>query len=117
MRRRSGGGGRLWASAALRASRYARALSNTSLSKVSGLRGSAAQARRGAQGSPSKGFGGAVGETAGGAVACDAGVGLRRDCSKLHKFPLVSLGGVKLSSTEGTGEGVTEKTTATDRKV
>ena len=38
-------------------------------------------------------------------MACDAGVGLRRDCSKLRKFPLVSLGGVKLSSTEGTGEG------------
>ena len=38
-------------------------------------------------------------------MACDAGVGLRRDCSKLRKFPLVSLAGVKLSSTEGTGEG------------
>ena len=38
-------------------------------------------------------------------MACDAGVGLRRDCSKLRKFPLVSLGGVKLSSTEGIGEG------------
>ena len=39
-------------------------------------------------------------------MACDvAGVGLRRDCSKLRKFPLVSLGGLKLSSTEGTGEG------------
>ena len=38
-------------------------------------------------------------------MACDAWVGLRRDCSKLRKFPLVSLGGLKLSSTEGTGEG------------
>ena len=37
--------------------------------------------------------------------ACDAWVGLRTDCSKLRKFPLVSLGGLKLSSTEGTGEG------------
>ena len=38
-------------------------------------------------------------------MACDAGVGLCRDCSNLRKFPLVSLGGVKLSSTEGTREG------------
>ena len=36
-------------------------------------------------------------------MACDAWVGLRRDCSELRKFPLVSLGGLKLSSTEGTG--------------
>ena len=37
-------------------------------------------------------------------MACDAWVGLRRDCSKSRKVPLVSLGGLKLSSTEGTGE-------------
>ena len=55
MWRRSGGGGRAWASAARRASRYARALSNTSRSKVSGLRGSATQARKGARGHPPNG--------------------------------------------------------------
>ena len=38
-------------------------------------------------------------------MACDAWVGLHRDCSNLRNFPLVSLGGLKLSSTEGTGEG------------
>ena len=38
-------------------------------------------------------------------MACDAGVGLCRDCSKLRKFPSVSLEGLNLSSTEGTGEG------------
>ena len=38
-------------------------------------------------------------------MACDERVGLHRDCSKLRKFPMVSLGGLKLSSTEGTGEG------------
>ena len=38
-------------------------------------------------------------------MARNARVRLRRDCSKLRKFPLVSLEGLKLSSTEGTGEG------------
>ena len=38
-------------------------------------------------------------------MACDAWIGLRRNCGKLRKFPLVSLGDLKLSSTEGTGEG------------
>ena len=51
-------------------------------------------------------------------MACDAWVGLRRDCSKLRKFPSVSLRGLKLSSTEGIGEGArcAEGLSATTRK-